>query len=446
MTRRRWVAVGATVVALLVALPLLWWNTIGPERVENLQLGVVPSPRAAAVASPHETSRPLDLGPDVRVYLLFSTGSSGVSAEDAQRLRINDLETRGGDRLTDTMMLLILDPASRQAGLLSIPRDLWLYDRGHRINATFAKHGTQALIDDVSAITGLPIHHLVQVNFTAFADLIDAVGGVAVRIDRPLADLEAVLYVPEAGCWMFDGAAALAYARARHTLTVSGDTWRNDPTASDFGRMDRQRALLGAAWDQVRGPGIVTRIPDLLGLASGLRIDAALGVGDVVDLARAFADVTAGRVEGYTLPTTGRRIGGAAAQVLRTEEAAPILRRLRSWPPDVPVAPATPTELPIAEPPTIPADASCNRDVAIELPEPRGPLADVAEGRVPTWQAPGDEPPDPGSPSTDPTGTTEPTEEPGPGPEPTTTDEPSPAPEPAPLPTLAPPTLPGGSR
>lgn len=414
------------VIILLAATPFLLWNLFGPDRFDDLAAGPVepepltePAPEPTAVpslpsepASPSETATedlslrdvlapdvPLALADTVRVTLVFSVGSQGITAEEARRLRINDFEARGRDGLTDTMFLLVADTVTEQAAVFSIPRDLWLYRRGHRINETYNRRGTQEFVQDVSNVTGLPIHHVVRVNFVAFANLVDRIGGVALKVDRPLADLSSVLYVPREGCWRFDGAAALAHVRSRHTLTRQSDgDWVNDNSASDIGRMGRQRDVLGAAWERVRGAQLIPRIPDLLATArQGLVVDAGLGVQQVVDLAAAFEELSAGRVEAYVLPTYGQRIGRAAAQLIDQDAGRPIAERLRSWPPPVDVPPDDSVGLP----PTIEVDPSCNLDTATELPVPEPALAAIAAGEDPAYEPPTTEQPTTEQPTTE---------------------------------------------
>jgi hypothetical protein len=239
-----------------------------------------------------------------------------------------------------------------------------------------------------------------------------------------------------------------------------------DRSASDLHRTGRQRELLAAAWEQVRGPGIVRDIPDLIRAASDLTFDAALGIGDLLDLARTFSDVAAGRVESYVLPTTGRRIGRAAAQVLDQDLAAPLLDRLRSWPPGDEPEPAPteassseasssessapsqrtptptpsratprPTPRPSLSPSTLPEPpADCTRGTASALPDPLGPLLDIVRGsRRGSVE----------SPSPDPE-TTEPTPSEPPTGEPTDSPSEEPTERDTPLLPIAPPTLPVG--
>lgn len=391
-------------VLLVAAAPFAVWEGLGPARFDDLELGqqpgladVEPGVPLATPGDPTDDQPwragdlPYALSPTTTVPLVFSVGSKGMRPDDAAGLRVHDVTDRGGDGLTDSMMLVVADRATRDVALLSLPRDLWVFARGHRINATFNRHGPQAFVDDVADATGLPVHHVVQVNFAAFARLVDAIGGVALPVDRALADVPAVLYVPEPGCWHFDGASALAWARSRHTRTRdAGGSWVADHTASDFGRIERQQALLGATWEKVRSPGTLASLPELLGVArDGLVVDVGLGVQQVRDLMAAFSDVAAGRIEGHTLPTTGRRIGRAAAQVVEPAQAAEVLTRLRTWPPGADGAsPSTSLRLPprhvdatvLAAPITLPTDDGCTDATARPLPDPREPLWAVAHG------------------------------------------------------------------
>lgn len=401
------VATSAIVVLLAGALPFALFSVFGPETFEEpLTLGAIPTldnaplpqqtdaegnplgPPPSVDLPPDGVDRLapdilLNLGPNVRVTLLFSVGSRAVSDKDAERLRINDIGRRGDDGLTDVIMLVIADPDSGRVGLLSIPRDYYLRSRAERINATWFYRGTQGLVDDVGLITGLPIHHVALMNFTAFGELVDRLGGVAMRTDKPLADLASNLYVPDAGCWQFSGADALAYVRSRNTLTQNqSDRWVRDVTASDFGRIARQQQLIGAAFDQLRGPQALARIPDLVSVArDGLVVDRGLDLQASRQLVNAFLDVRAGSFEGYTIPSNNTRIDEKAVLVADKEAVVPIMERLRSWPPtDALVLPddQPSTDADLGEIGEIAVDENCNAGDATQLPDPFGPLAAVA--------------------------------------------------------------------
>jgi anionic cell wall polymer biosynthesis LytR-Cps2A-Psr (LCP) family protein len=92
---------------------------------------------------------------------------------------------------TDAMMLLTLDPVARTAGMLSIPRDMYvpLPDRGQdRINTAHVYGGPEYAMRAVEYNFGVPVHHYVRVNFAALIALIDLVGGVEVYNDRDIFD------------------------------------------------------------------------------------------------------------------------------------------------------------------------------------------------------------------------------------------------------------------
>ncbi len=388
--RKRLLTLVGIFAVLGLLAPFLWWQFLGPERFDDLQLGAVPTEAlngddfagmdddGARLANLAEDSRdadgqasaqqakpielpPLTMSSTTRVTLIFSVGSNGMTQREANRLRVADIGDRGGDKLTDSMLLLISDPATDKAALLSVPRDLWLSHRGHRINESFVRRGVQALVDDVSRAAGIPVHHVVQVNFTAFGDLVSAVDGVALQVKAPVADLHSTLYVPEPGCWRFGGADALAWARSRKPLTTrnGGETWRNAAGGNDFTRMARQQGLLIAAWDQVRGPGFAKRVPALLDLARGMTIDSGLGLGQIKDLASAFSDVAAGRVKRYILPTVDRRVGAAQVLAIDWRRAIPLYEVLRAWPGvPAPQAAAEPSSKPSAEPSAEPSPSA----------------------------------------------------------------------------------------
>ena len=478
--QRTWIlvaiGVAATSVLAVATLPLGLWYGLGPERFDGLDLGAAPPTFDPAelptgdLADPSVTPQvdrlapevPLDFGPNVRVTLLFSVGSRGLTDEDATDLGIADADERGEDGLTDVLMLVIADTDTGAVALLSLPRDLWLPSRSSRINAVWAREGTQSLVDTVADVVGMPINHLAQVNFTAFAELVDRIDGVAVSTDRALADFSSNLFIPAAGCWRLDGAAALAYVRSRKTLTLRDGRWVTDPSASDFGRIARQQQLLRSAYDQLRGPQLIRRIPDLLAVArSGLIVDSGLGLVELRALAGAFQSVSGGAFEGYTVPTNNRRINGAAVLVPQPDATRELMQRLRSWPPtDAAPVVGTP-DVPLAAGPwpgassvVAQGDAGCSLGLARDLPDPGPALLEVFRSRDgstgdgrPEPEARPDEPSDtpPTTDEQDPTPAPEDTGSPGPS-EPPPSEDPSPEPsgpseEPEPEPSSSEPGL-----
>ncbi len=169
---------------------------------------------------------------------------------------------------SDTMIVLTIDPKTKSAGMLSIPRDLWVPIPGHgenKINtanffgdADKPGNGPALAKRTVQDLLGIPIHYYVRVDFQGFKKLIDMVGGVNIDVERPLKDNEYPtedygiqrVYIP-AGIQHMDGETALQYARSRHA-------------DNDFARSQRQRQVILAARQQALQLNILPKLPGML--------------------------------------------------------------------------------------------------------------------------------------------------------------------------------------
>ncbi len=185
-------------------------------------------------------------------------------------LGIDQREHEDGPWRTDTMIVLTIDPVTMSGGMLSIPRDLWVdipgYGRNYRINNAhflgevddYPGGGPALAVKTVEYHLGIPngIHHYVRVNFTAFEQVIDFIGGIDVYVEEEIDDPTYPssdpadpygyehLYIPS-GKRHFDGALALKYARTRHS------------SGGDFARAKRLQQVIMAAFEQVTQPGML---------------------------------------------------------------------------------------------------------------------------------------------------------------------------------------------
>jgi len=145
----------------------------------------------------------------------------------------DSLDTESELGRADTIMLLYLDPANTAVSLLSIPRDTLVDIPGYgqdKINAAYAYGGEELMIKTIQDFIGAEINHYVTLNFQGFVDLIDAMGGVDITIDRPLVDPKSgANFSP--GEHHLTGEQALAYTRSRST------------ELGDIGRIQRQQNL-----------------------------------------------------------------------------------------------------------------------------------------------------------------------------------------------------------
>ncbi|HEY3342214.1 MAG TPA: LCP family protein [Anaerolineae bacterium] len=214
---------------------------------------------------------------------------------------------------TDTMILCTLDPATQSAGMLSIPRDLYVTLTGHgegRINTALRLGGPDYAMREVGRVVGIPIQHYVRVNFNTLTSLIDLIGGVDVDVDADINDPQYPSmnygyepFVLSKGLHHLDGATALKYARTRHG-------------SSDIVRMRRQQQIIIAVRNQIMQPGVMAKLtfnmPLVVDALSG-SIKSDLSLGEIIQIALFGKDLPTDRitrvvmdetvVQGYTTPS-----------------------------------------------------------------------------------------------------------------------------------------------
>jgi LCP family protein required for cell wall assembly len=171
-------------------------------------------------------------------------------------------------RRSDSLMLLHTDPDTHRLSYLSIPRDLRVEIPGYgfgKINAANQFGGPALTLATVRNLTGLPIHHVVVVDFDGFKDLIDALGGIEIDVPKPILSNKFDCPYPPARCsswdgWRFgkgkqhmDGRRALVYSRIR--------TNKLDPSESDVTRTARQQAVAEAVGDKIASFGTFVKLP-----------------------------------------------------------------------------------------------------------------------------------------------------------------------------------------
>jgi LCP family protein required for cell wall assembly len=179
-----------------------------------------------------------------------------------------------GAYLSDTMMVISIDPRTHDTAILSIPRDLYVPIPGYgsaKINsadsygeAEKSGNGPALAKQTVSKVLGIDIHYYVQVDFQAFKQSVDKVGGVDVTVDQALYDPEypcpnneALMcgFSIKAGKQHLDGATALEYVRCR-----------KGNCGDDFGRAARQQQVMVALRSKAISLGTLANPATVLGL------------------------------------------------------------------------------------------------------------------------------------------------------------------------------------
>lgn len=198
-------------------------------------------------------------------------------------------DTRPGFRQNLADTILVLRTGDGPARMLSLPRDLFLTipSRGEegRINSSY-NDGPTALIRTVQESVGIPIDRYIEINFVAFAGVIDAVGGVTIDFPNPAIDTKSGLNVQQSGAVELDGEQALAYVRSRtYQEVIDGQVQPADGLA-DLSRVQRQQTFLRAVLNEAgssRNPFSLDRIGKAL--IDGLRIDNHMELEDAIGFA-----------------------------------------------------------------------------------------------------------------------------------------------------------------
>lgn len=210
-----------------------------------------------------------------------------------------DAASNRTNELTDTLLIVSVDPKTGQIALISFPRDIThfpRYDGGTyngKINSFMSnarRHPDEfpdgpltSLVRQMSFLLGAPIHYYAAIDLAGFRRMIDLVGGVTVDNQRAINDprydwLDGTHgFKLSAGKHHLNGRTALAYVRSRQGV---GD--------NDFNRARRQQQVLLALREQLTKPENLPKIPDLLDAAGDtIRTNfPSERVGEMIDLAQ----------------------------------------------------------------------------------------------------------------------------------------------------------------
>ena len=197
------------------------------------------------------------------------------------------------DTLADSILLVSLKPSTKQAAIVSVPRDLWVHINGygtHRINYAhevgdqggYPGEGPGLLCDTVSSVFNQPIHAYVRIDFAAFERLIDDLGGIDVYCQHGFYDY---LFHDgfKQGWHHLDGKRALAYVRYRYVIGSEGD---------NYARELRQQQVISALRDklqQMRPQQILSLLQAATTLSSATKTN--LTASQVLSLYRTFRDI-----------------------------------------------------------------------------------------------------------------------------------------------------------
>ncbi|HLO04886.1 MAG TPA: LCP family protein [Symbiobacteriaceae bacterium] len=204
---------------------------------------------------------------------------------------------------SDTMMLLRLDPKGERADLINLPRDtrVWLDNSEHvKLNSFYPKGGAESTVSAVGQLLGIPNPYWVEVNMQGFVEIIDALGGVPITLERdydyedPYQDLYIHL---KAGPQVLGGKQALHFVRLRY------DGVGND----DISRIKRQQQFVQALQSKLIAPSNLLKVGDFMTIMRN-RIQTNVPQKDQVYLANLLFQ-SRHQLQMRTLPGQGEDAG-----------------------------------------------------------------------------------------------------------------------------------------
>lgn len=291
-------------VAVLVTLTIAVHGFLGYEAWTFYQAGTrifvgVPDPDTGGLTVPGASVRP---GP-ILAAVPFATPATLESRINVLLTGI-DSSAQRKQRLNDTLIVVSIDPVTRQVAMISFPRDLaqlpmWdgriypdkinslmTYAQGHR--SEFPDGGLPTLMKEIGFLLGVPIHYYAALDLGGFVRMIDLVGGVDIDNQRTIDDPgyggwtngHPIGFFLPAGRHHLDGQSALAYVRSRKG---AGD--------NDFTRSRRQQQLLVALGRKLADPTMLPQLSDVVRAAGDTirtnfppdRLGEFLSLGTAID-------------------------------------------------------------------------------------------------------------------------------------------------------------------
>ena len=163
---------------------------------------------------------------------------------------------------SDTILVVSIEPATKDVNILSIPRDSKVYiagkDEPDKINHAFAFGGIRCSIRTIEESFGIKINHYLVVSNKALIDFIDAIGGLEIDVEKDMHyhDYSGKLHVSlDKGLQTLSGKQVEGYVRFRKDAL------------GDIGRIKRQQNFYHALSNALKQPSVLVKLPDAIKIA-----------------------------------------------------------------------------------------------------------------------------------------------------------------------------------
>ncbi|MCH5265461.1 MAG: LCP family protein [Lachnospiraceae bacterium] len=251
---------GRIVARIFFVIGLIFSVTLGSvaatfvHQTDNM-LGLINYNEADSLASVDLSKYQLDSDVDVVNVLLVGADKN------------LDEQEKDVDRRSDSMMIATLDIKHNKLKITSLMRDLYVEVPGYghkKLNAAYSLGGIKLLYKTIAQNFGISLDGYAEVNFDAFVNVIDEIGGIEVTLTESEATgLRTTNYIKrrkyrnvKVGKQIFNGYQALGYCRIRHGVRQPDGSYPGVYTASgkgdDYGRVERQRLTMQAILTKVK--------------------------------------------------------------------------------------------------------------------------------------------------------------------------------------------------
>ncbi|MFI0775229.1 LCP family protein [Streptomyces sp. NPDC021212] len=261
------------------------------------------------------------LGKGTNYLIVGSDSRAGLSASAKQSLSTGSAE---GGR-TDSMM--VLHTGANGTTMMSLPRDSWVRvptyvrpetgkrygEEQNKLNAAYSRGGPGLLVQTIERNTGLHINHYAEIGFGGFVDIVNAVGGVRMCVDRDIKDPKSGLDLKK-GCQTLDGGKALSFVRQR-----------KQEANGDLGRTANQQKFLAALAKKAATPGVLANpfaaFPTVSAGLDTLIVDKKMNLETLMSLFKAMKGITSGAGKQLNVPVSNTNLKTSKGSAVQWDTA-----------------------------------------------------------------------------------------------------------------------------